>query len=118
MIPPIYQTLLNAPAVYAIVEDRIFGSGQATQGEARPYIVWQIASAAPENNLSDTPEFDDQRIQIDCWSKDETTCKQLAQAVRDAIEVQAHITFGPWNDYEAETGLYRWSFDCTWFLDR
>lgn len=118
MIPPIYQTLSAVPAIVAIVGDRIGGSGSATEGEKRPYIVWQIASASPENNLSCDPEFDDQRIQIDCYSVSETACSQLARLVRDAIEAQVYITFGPWNSYESDTKLYRWSFDCTWFLDR
>lgn len=118
MIPPIYQTLTAAAPVTSIVGTRIYGSGNVPEGEPRPYVTWLIASAAPENNLSDTPEFDDQRVQIDCWSKDETQCRQLATAVRNAIEAQVNITFGPWNDYEAETRLFRWSMDCTWFLDR
>lgn len=118
MIPPIYQTLHSVSAIAALVGDRIFGSGSATEGETRPYIVWQIASAFPENNLSTTPEYDDQRIQIDCYAKSEVSSRQLAQLVRDAIEAKVNIVFGPWSDYESDTKLFRWSMDATWFLTR
>ena len=118
MIPPVYQALRNVPGIVALVADRIYGSGEATQGEARPYIVWQIISATPNNNLSEAPEQDDQRVQVDVYAQSESACRQLAKLVRDAIEAQMHIVFGPWNDYEPETKLYRWSFDCTWLLDR
>ena len=118
MIPPVYQTLTAVPAIVSLVADRIYGSGQATQGETRPYITWQIISATPNNNLSTTPEQDDQRVQIDVYSKSEQDCTVLAKLVRNAIEQVMHITFGPWNTYEADTGLYRWSMDVTWLLDR
>lgn len=118
MIPPVYQTLSAVSAIVAIVGTRIFGSGSATEGETRPYIVWQIASAAPENNLSTTPEFDDQRVQIDCYAINEKACRELAQLVRNAIEAQVNIVLGPWNDYEPDTKLFKWSMDATWLLNR
>ena len=118
MIPPVYQTLTAVPAIVALVADRIFGSGIATQGETRPYIVWQIISASPDNNLSDTPEQDAQRVQVDVYSISEQVCRQLETLVRNALEAQMHIVFGPWSDYESETKLYRWSQDVSWLLDR
>lgn len=118
MIPPVYQVLTAVPAIVAIVGDRIFGSGVATQDKSRPYIVWQIVSANPDNNLSDTPEQDAQRVQVDVYSISEQICRQLETLVRDALEAQMHIVYGPWNDYEVETKLYRWSQDVSWLLDR
>lgn len=118
MIPPIYQALTAVPAIVTLVGDRIYGSGVVTEGESRPYIVWSIISATPNNNISTTPEQDDQRVQVDVYSKSETVARQLETLVRDALEAQMHIVFGPWNTFETETKLFRWSQDVTWLLAR
>jgi hypothetical protein len=117
MIPPVQQTLSGASGVTAIVGARIYQS-VAPQDTAQPYVVWTLVSGVPGNNLSDTPEYDDQRVQIDCWSLSASQCRQLAEAVRDAIEAQTHIVFGPWSDYESDTKLHRWSMDAQYLESR
>ena len=117
MIPPVQQALSGAAAVTAIVSARIYQT-VAPQDVVRPYIVWTLVSGVPGNNLSDTPEYDDQRVQVDCWSESPAQCRQLAEAARDAIEAQTNIVFGPWNEYEDDTKLYRWSFDAEYLQSR
>ena len=104
--------------VTAIAGARIFGSGMATQGETQPYVVWSIVSGVPGNTLACKPDHDSQRVQIDCYAKGETVARNLGTAVRNAIEDHYSIEFGPWNDYEPDTGLYRWSMDVAIILDR
>lgn len=117
MVPPVQQTLLAASAVTAIVGQRVYQQ-VAQQDTTQPYVIWAVVTSAPGNNLSQTPEYDDQRIQIDCWSPSQSQARLLGQAVRDAIETQTHIVYGPWSDYETETKLYRWSMDAEYWLDR
>jgi hypothetical protein len=117
VVPPVQQTLTAASAVTAIVGSRIYQS-IAPQDITQPYVVWSVVTSAPGNNLSETPEYDDQRVQIDCWSTNQSQARQLGQAVRDAIEVYTHIVYGPWNDYEPDTKLHRWSMDSEWWQDR
>jgi hypothetical protein len=117
VIPPVQQTLTAAAAVTAIVGQRIFQT-VAPQDTSQPYVVWTLVTGVPGNNLSDPPEYDDQRIQIDCWSLSQSQCRQLAQAVRNAIEAQTHIVYGPWSDYEPDTKLHRWSMDAEYWQTR
>lgn len=108
-IPPIQGTLAGAtalttisPRIYAVV---------AAEGAARPYTVWQLISAVPENQLSDRPEIDDQRVQVDFYSETQSEARRMMQAGVDALEPLGHIVFGPWTSYDSETKLFRWSFD-------
>ena len=108
---------MAASAVTAIVGSRIYQS-IVPQEITQPYVVWSVVTSAPGNNLSDPPEYDDQRIQIDCWSTSQSQCRALAKAVRDAIEAQTHIVYGPWTDYEPDTKLFRWSMDAEYWQNR
>jgi hypothetical protein len=109
-LPKVQQALAGSAALTSIVSDRI-SIGVAPQEQTRPYVVWFIVSAVPENLLGERPVEDDQRVQVDCWSPQQTQCRQMMQAAADACEGIGHIVFGPWYEYDAETKLHRWSFD-------
>lgn len=117
MIPPVQATLTGSPDVVAIAGTRI-SQTVAPQDQARPYIVWTLISGVPQNNLSDRPERDDQRIQIDCYSADQSQARALCKAARDAIETETHIVLGPWTAFEDDTNLFRWSFDAEYWSPR
>ena len=117
MLPPVQATLAASSAVVAIAGTRI-SQLTAPQDQTRPYIVWSLVSGVPENNLSDLPDMDDMRAQIDCYSTDQSQARALCEAARDAIEVETHIVFGPWNTFEDDTKLYRWSFDAEYWQAR
>lgn len=117
MIPPVYQTLSAAAPVVAIAGTRISGSGYSTQGTDQPYVVWQVVTTSPANTLACLPDSDDIRIQVDCYAKNENTARNLATAVRNALEEPAYMLMA-WNDYESDTGLYRWSMDFGWIVSR
>jgi hypothetical protein len=111
---------MAAAAVTAIAGNRIFGSGNATQGASQPYVVWQVITTAPANTLACLPDSDDIRIQVDCYASGqsgENIARQLATAVRNALEEHAYMLMA-WNDFEKETSLFRWSMDFGWILSR
>lgn len=110
MIPPIYQLLIADSAVYAIVGTRIYYK-PAKQGGTQPYIVLTFASSVPNNNLSELPDNDDQRIQIDTYALGQILAEQLGETVRDAIEAEYDILIGPTPIAEVDTDLSRWSMD-------
>ncbi len=115
MLPPIFQTLKASTDVKAIVgtnPPRIYRHGSAPQRPdglplTDPYITWFMVVAVPENNLSDPPPTDRQTIQIDCWHQTDAGIVALSDAVRDAIELVAHITGSTNDGREPETKLYR-----------
>jgi hypothetical protein len=109
-LPRVQKALTGSLALTTIVSDRIT-MGTAPQNQARPYVVWFIVSAVPENLLGDRPLEDDQRVQVDCWSNSQTQCLQMMQAANDACEAIGHVVFGPWYEYDSETAMHRWSFD-------
>lgn len=118
---PVYSALLASNAVKALIGSnpmRAYGHGNAPQDVAKPYVTFQTISGSPTNNISENPDNDNSRIQVNCWSTQESQAKQLCDAVRDALEVQTHIVFGPLDDYEPDTTLFRWLLHCEWWLPR
>lgn len=118
-LPPVESLLLASSAVTNIVGKRIFRT-QADEKAVQPYLVWSIVSAIPSNNLSDLPEDDNSRIQIDCYAKDQGTCRRLRDAAMAAIEPEAYVVFGPVETREDETidRLWRWIMDASFFTNR
>lgn len=51
MTPPIVQACLQSPAVTALLGVgtgmRLYSFGEAEQGVAKPYAVWQVVSGSP-----------------------------------------------------------------------
>jgi hypothetical protein len=109
----LYDALRGSSAITDVVGDRIWQTF-VPEAQTRPYIVYFVATAVPENTLSEAPQVDDQRVQIDCYVP-QTTGTAAANALKDAIvaaiEPIGHVVFGPWNAYEADTRLLRWSLD-------
>ena len=115
MLPPVFQWLKASTAVKNIVgtnPPRIYRHGiapQTTDGAAmtQPYVTWFVVTDQPENNLSDPPPVDRYGVQIDCWHQTDSGVELLAEAVRDAMELQCHMTGMIANLREPETRLYR-----------
>ncbi len=117
LLPPVQQTLEAHGGIVEIVQDRISFT-VLPQGQTRPYIVWSLVSGVPGINLSDPPDYDDQRIQIDCYSLSQTQCRTLAEIVMLQLETVTHVVFGPWADFEPDTKLFRWSMDAEFWDQR
>lgn len=118
---PIYSTLIADSAVVAILgphPSRIYGWGQAPQKAIHPYVVWQLITGSPENNLSDRPDFDNRTIQIDVYATTAEDANTCALALRDAIEPVMHITSWDGESRDPPTNDYRVTFSVDWFVNR
>ena len=120
MNPPVYQAL-NIGAVTALVGSRIYPNGHAPQGVQRPYITWQIVGGGPLNNLSDDPDMDDSRVRVWVYSEEtagSAAAKALALTVRNALEAETHVTFGPVSEFDSEAKLFVWIMDAEFWTPR
>jgi hypothetical protein len=121
MYPPIFQVAAAAQAVTALIGAspvRLYPFGEAPQDETRPYAVWQTIGGSPENFLGNLPDLDSYSLQVDVYATTATASRNVAKALRDAIEPRAHITRWGGESREADTKLYRVSFDVEWFVPR
>ncbi|MHA6639931.1 DUF3168 domain-containing protein [Stutzerimonas frequens] len=121
MFPPIFQVAAASAAVKALLGSnpvRFWPFGEAPQGTALPYAVWQVASGAPENYINERPDMDRFTLQIDVYAATGASARAVGAALRDAIETHAHITRWGGESKDEETGHYRLSFDCDWHVSR
>lgn len=99
MLPVILPLLSADPEVTAIIGSnpvRFYPHGRADQNTPAPYATWFVVSGIPENQLDEVPRVDRFSVQIDCWSDNTgdgaAEVKELATAIRDALEPHAHMT--------------------------
>lgn len=119
MVPPVYALLSADAAVTALVPaSRIRGQGYAGETPVAPYITWQTVSGVPANYIAGRPGIDAFRVQIDIWANDATSAKQIATAVRDALELNAHCVSIMGESFEADTKLFRYSYDWAFHTPR
>jgi hypothetical protein len=125
MYAPIFNAV-NVAGVQALLKSgtgplRFYLFGMAPQGVQLPYAVWQTAYGAPENYLGDIPDVDSFGIQVDVYAgamQGPTVARQVAQAIRDAIEGQCHITAWRGESQDPDTKNWRFGFDCDWIVNR
>lgn len=98
---------MAASAVVALVADRVFSHGHASQNVARPYITFSVVGGHAENYLTNRPGIDQDLVQIDCWASTSSDCRSLCDAVVYALETRAYRTGAAMDDFEPDTGLYR-----------
>lgn len=122
MTPPIVKACLQSSAVTALLgtgtDMRLYSFGEAEQGVAKPYAVWQVISGSPENYLAGRPDLDSITLQVDVYATTGDSARAVRDAIRDAIELDAYIT--RWGDEgrDTETKNYRASFDVDWMVHR
>ena len=121
MFPPIFQLVSASPSVTALIGSspvRFYPFGEAPQTVAKPYAVWQIIAGTPENYVSQRPDIDSYTTQIDCYAETATAARNVAKAIRDAVEDDAHVTSWRGEMRDEPTGLYRVGFDVSWHHPR
>jgi hypothetical protein len=123
MFPPLYETLKADAGVKAIFGNspRIYPHGMAPAKEspeyATPYAVQQIITGQPEWYLADRPDVDAFTTQVDVYADTVSAAAAGAQAIRDALEPVAYITWrGQFQDPDTE--LYRYSLDVDFLTPR
>lgn len=120
MFPPIYEVCAASSEVQAALGTpvRLYPFGEAPQGVALPYAVWQTLGGSPENYLKQRPDVDQFTLQIDVYATSATAARNVARALRNAIEPVAYITRWNGEDRDQETKNYRVSFDVDWWVQR
>jgi len=121
MFPPIFQVAAADPGVTALLGPgpvRLYPFGEAPQGVTLPYAVWQLVSGSPENYLAGRPDVDSFTLQVDVYASTVASARAVGAALRDAVELHAHITRWGGESRNRETGRYRLNFDCDWFVSR
>lgn len=112
MIANFFQICFVSAPLKVLLGDspmRVYGFGMAPQDVARPYVVWQPITGAPENNLSEPADSDSYSLQVDVYADTEAQAVQVAQALRDAVEESGNAYVGTWNGLlrDTETQLSR-----------
>lgn len=121
MYPPIFQVCAATPAVTALLgigPTRLFPFGEAPQGVSLPYAVWQTIAGNPENYMDCPPDTDQHTLQIDVYARTGHQAREVANALRVAVEPYAHVTRLNGESTDPDTGHKRSSFDVDWFVTR
>lgn len=121
MYPPIFSVCNADSAVLAALGPkplRLYPFGEAPQGVATPYAVWQTISGAPENYLGQRPDMDQFTLQVDVYALDVDSARAAAEALRYAIEAVAHVVSYGGESRDPETKNYRYSFTVDWWVSR
>lgn len=86
----ILATLLADAVVSGLVANRIYAL-VSPPGAPVPLITYQRISAIPINSLRGASGVVQARIQVDCWAATYEQAKDLAQAVRAALDANAEL---------------------------
>lgn len=122
MTPPIFQLCSQTAAVTALLgsgaDMRLYSFGEAPEGVAKPYAVWQLVNGSPENYLAGRPDADGFTLQVDVYGTTSTSVRQVRDAIRDAIELQAYVARWGGEARDPTTKNYRTRFDVDWIVRR
>ncbi|WP_447651558.1 DUF3168 domain-containing protein [Pseudomonas abietaniphila] len=122
MYAPIFKVCSVDPAVTAVlgagVDCRLYLFGQAPADVIKPYAVWQTVGGEPENYLANRPDSDRFELQIDVYAQSADQSRDVAKAIRDAIELKAYVTSWNGESVDVPTKTYRYSFDVDWWVSR
>jgi hypothetical protein len=80
--------------------------------------VWSVVTGSPENYINEVPDFDTWAIQIEVFAETADAARDAAEALRNAIEPEAHVVAWRGESRDVETRLYRYSFDVDWMVSR
>lgn len=119
--PPIFQVAAADPGVTALLgtnPTRLYLFGMAPDTPAGTYCVWQVVNGSPENFLAGRPDAEAYGLQVDVYGTTAAAARAAGHAIEYAVELSATITSYNGETKDAETGLYRYSFDVDWIVRR
>jgi hypothetical protein len=119
--PPVFSLLAAAAGVTAIIGTspvRCYPGGEALQGTAAPYIVWQIVSDNVQAYLAGAPSGDQLRVQLDLYATTRDQCAALLRQVQLALDEAAYQISYNVDEREPETRLWRMSVDYDFWVER
>lgn len=125
MFPPLIRILSASTPVkarFGTTPLRVYPFGGAPAkgetGYAVPYAVWQTVIGDPENYLGGLPDLDAWRVQVDVYATTFDAAAADAKLIRDAVEPVAYIASFNGSGWDEPTGLFRYSFDCSFQTPR
>ncbi|MBA6132819.1 MULTISPECIES: DUF3168 domain-containing protein [Pseudomonas] len=122
MTPPIELVCAGDSGVTALigagVNLRLYPFGEAPEGVAKPYAVWQLVRGSPENYLAGRPDIDGFTLQVDVYGTTSTSVRKVRDAIRDAIELRAYVTRWGGETRDPATKNFRTNFDVDWIIPR
>jgi hypothetical protein len=121
MYPPIFEIVAADSDVQTNLgasPTRFYPFGEAPPNVIKPYAVWQFVTGIPENYISEVPDTDTMSIQIDAFAESASQVRDVAQALRDAIEPHAHVVSWRGESRDPDTRNFRISFDVDWIVSR
>lgn len=119
MTTPIFTVCTAAPAVTALLgtgPTRLYPHGEAPEGTAKPYAVWQVVSGSPINYVNGVPDTDRYGLQVDVYADTASSAEAVWMALRKAIAQQAYITGFGIDARDKDTHNYRKGFDVAWLV--
>ena len=119
--PPIFQVAAADPVVTALLgtnPTRLYLFGMAPDTPAGTYCVWQVVNGSPESFLAGRPDAEAYGLQVDVYGATAAAARAAGHAIEYAVELSATITSYNGETKDAETGLYRYSFDVDWIVRR
>lgn len=116
MNPPIFPLILADTACKAILGEnptRFYPWGRVPQNSKKPYAVYTVYNAIPENYLGDLPDIDNKGTQVNIYADRPDDIDTAYTAIRNALEPHAHMTSFSSFDPDNQTDLYnmRMEFD-------
>jgi hypothetical protein len=110
---PILNANAATKAVLGASPLRVYPWGRAPQNVVKPYAVYSVYNANPENYLDTVPDIDNKGTQINIYAATADSLKSAYTVVRNALEPYAHMTSFATPDLDADTDLYscRMEFD-------
>jgi hypothetical protein len=121
MTAPIFTVCAAAPAVTALLgigPTRLYPHGEAPEGTAKPYAVWQVVSGSPINYVNGVPDTDRYGLQVDVYADTASTAASVVTAMRNAIAQHAYITGFGVDAKDKDTHNYRKGFDVAWLVSQ
>lgn len=122
MHPPLHAICAANATVQDLLEDaaglRLYPFGEARPKAVLPYAVWRLVHGAPENYLGQLPDADTFITTIDAYGSTWSSAREVAEAIRDALEGSAYVTSYDGEGRDAETKAYVVSFTVDWITSR
>lgn len=121
MTPNVFGMAVGSSAVLTLLgvtPTRFYMFGEADQNTVTPYAVWQLVYGTPENKLAGVPGEDTFGIQVDAYAKTASEARDVATALRDALEPNGYVVGWNGEGREPETRLFRFSFTIEFMAPR
>lgn len=92
---------------------RVYPWGRAPENPTKPYAVYGVYNANPENYLADRADLDDKGTQIDIFADTAVSIENCFNAIRNALETVHYGYLTSWStpDLDEETNLYHIRMD-------